>query len=49
MSETPLPFRLEADCQWDILALGEVMLRFDPGEGRIRNSRTFQVLSLIHI
>jgi len=43
MSETPLPFRPEADCQWDILALGEVMLRFDPGEGRIRNSRTFQV------
>ncbi|MGW5664607.1 PfkB family carbohydrate kinase [Streptomyces sp. NPDC003758] len=27
----------------DVLALGEVMLRFDPGEGRIRTSRTFQV------
>ncbi|MFJ9380902.1 sugar kinase [Streptomyces sp. NPDC101455] len=27
----------------DVVALGEVMLRFDPGEGRIRTSRTFQV------
>ncbi|CAM5338275.1 hypothetical protein SGRIM119S_06924 [Streptomyces griseorubiginosus] len=27
----------------DVIALGEVMLRFDPGEGRIRTSRTFQV------
>ncbi|MFE8977736.1 PfkB family carbohydrate kinase [Streptomyces cyaneofuscatus] len=25
------------------MALGEVMLRFDPGEGRIRTARTFQV------
>ncbi|MGQ4334352.1 sugar kinase [Streptomyces hayashii] len=27
----------------DVLALGEVMLRLDPGEGRIRTARTFQV------
>jgi 2-dehydro-3-deoxygluconokinase len=27
----------------DVIALGEVMLRFDPGEGRIRTARTFQV------
>ncbi|MEV0174151.1 sugar kinase [Streptomyces sp. NPDC050803] len=27
----------------DVLALGEVMLRFDPGEGRIRTARSFQV------
>ncbi|MER6563656.1 sugar kinase [Streptomyces sp. NPDC001027] len=27
----------------DVVALGEVMLRFDPGEGRIRTGRTFQV------
>ena len=26
-----------------VIALGEVMLRFDPGEGRIRTARTFQV------
>ncbi|WP_280434064.1 sugar kinase [Nocardia carnea] len=27
----------------DVVALGEVMLRFDPGEGRIHTARTFQV------
>lgn len=30
-------------CRWDCAALGEVMLRLDPGEGRIRTARTFQV------
>jgi 2-dehydro-3-deoxygluconokinase len=29
--------------RWDIAALGEVMLRLDPGEGRVRNTRSFQV------
>lgn len=28
---------------YDCIALGEVMLRFDPGEGRIRTSRSFRV------
>lgn len=28
---------------WDCLALGEVMLRLDPGEGRIRSARSFKV------
>ncbi|WP_328675039.1 sugar kinase [Streptomyces sp. NBC_00343] len=27
----------------EVIALGEVMLRFDPGEGRIRTTRSFQV------
>ena len=31
------------DCRWDCVALGEVMLRLDPGEGRIRTARSFQV------
>lgn len=31
------------DCRWDAIALGEVMLRLDPGEGRIRTARSFQV------
>lgn len=35
--------RSAADCRWDAVALGEVMLRLDPGEGRIRSARTFQV------
>ena len=30
-------------CRYDILSLGEVMLRFDPGEGRIRATRQFRV------
>jgi 2-dehydro-3-deoxygluconokinase len=29
--------------RWDLAALGEVMLRLDPGEGRIRNARSFNV------
>ncbi len=29
-------------CRYDILSLGEVMLRLDPGEGRIRTARQFR-------
>jgi len=29
-------------CQFDMLALGEVMLRLDPGEGRIKTTRSFK-------
>jgi 2-dehydro-3-deoxygluconokinase len=29
--------------RWDLIALGEIMLRLDPGDGRVRNTRTFQV------
>ncbi len=32
-----------SDCRWDCVALGEVMLRFDPGAGRIRTARRFDV------
>ncbi len=28
-------------CQFDCLSLGEVMLRLDPGEGRIHTARNF--------
>ena len=28
-------------CRWDLVALGEVMLRLDPGVGRIHTTRTF--------
>lgn len=31
------------DCQFDILSLGEVMLRLDPGDGRVRTARQFDV------
>jgi 2-dehydro-3-deoxygluconokinase len=30
-------------CRWDVVALGEVMLRLDPGFGRIRTAREFTV------
>lgn len=30
-------------CRWDLVSLGEVMLRLDPGDGRIATTRTFQV------
>ena len=32
-----------ASCTFDAVSLGEVMLRFDPGEGRIRTARSFRV------
>ena len=38
-----LPIRPPGECRYDALALGEVMLRFDPGEGRIRTARSFRV------
>jgi len=38
-----LAIRPAPDCRWDCVALGEVMLRLDPGEGRIRTARSFQV------
>ncbi len=34
---------LKTGCRWDLVALGEIMLRFDPGEGRIATTRTFNV------
>jgi 2-dehydro-3-deoxygluconokinase len=30
-----------SDAKWDCLSLGEVMLRLDPGEGRIHTTRSF--------
>jgi len=32
----------KADCRHDLVSLGEVMVRLDPGEGRIHTTRTFQ-------
>ena len=36
-----LKLRDEKDCRFDAVSLGEVMLRLDPGEGRIRTARNF--------
>ena len=30
-------------CKYDLMALGEIMLRLDPGEGRVRIAREFKV------
>ena len=30
-------------CKYDLMALGEIMLRFDPGEGRVRKAREFKL------
>jgi len=37
-----IQIRPAVDCRYDILSLGEVMLRLDPGEGRIRTARQFR-------
>src|SRR5438132_14009989 len=39
----PLQIKLKEDCRWDVVSLGEVMLRLDPGEGRVHATRSFQV------
>ena len=31
-----------ADCRFDLVSLGEVMLRLDPGDGRVSTARSFQ-------
>ena len=37
-----LNLRSEKECRYDAVSLGEVMLRLDPGEGRIRTARNFR-------
>jgi 2-dehydro-3-deoxygluconokinase len=39
---TELVVKSKDTCRWDLVALGEVMLRLDPGEGRVATSRGFQ-------
>ena len=43
MSDDILKIRPASETRWDCAALGEVMLRFDPGFGRVRCARSFQV------
>ena len=38
-----LKIRPKEECKWDIVSLGEVMLRLDPGDKRIHTTRTFDV------
>lgn len=43
MTVAPLSIKPSEGCRWDLAALGEVMLRLDPGEGRVRTARRFDV------
>ncbi len=38
-----LTIKQKDSCRWDLVSLGEVMLRFDPGEYRIWTTRRFEV------
>jgi 2-dehydro-3-deoxygluconokinase len=38
-----LEIKPSGSCKYDLLSLGEIMLRLDPGEGRIRTTREFKV------
>ncbi|WP_066582768.1 sugar kinase [Cellulomonas timonensis] len=37
-----LAVRPASECRYDAVSLGEVMLRLDPGEGRVRTARSFR-------
>ena len=37
-----LNLKPKSECKYDAVSLGEVMLRLDPGEGRIRTARAFR-------
>jgi 2-dehydro-3-deoxygluconokinase len=38
-----MKIKAKEQCRWDLVSLGEVMLRLDPGETRISTAREFQV------
>ena len=42
-TDNVLTIRPASETRWDCASFGEVMLRFDPGFGRVRNARQFNV------
>src|ERR1700694_1563741 len=40
---TTLEIRPKSECRWDLVSLGEVMLRLDRGDGRVATARRFDV------
>jgi 2-dehydro-3-deoxygluconokinase len=38
----PLTIKPKANCRFDLVSLGEIMLRLDPGDGRVSTTRQFQ-------
>jgi 2-dehydro-3-deoxygluconokinase len=39
----PLRIKSKSECRWDLVSLGEVMLRLDPGDLRVATARQFRV------
>ncbi|MCP3916860.1 MAG: sugar kinase [bacterium] len=37
-----IQLRPASECQYDLISLGEIMLRLDPGEGRVHTARQFR-------
>jgi len=42
-NKNSLSIRKPGECRWDLVSLGEVMLRLDPGDVRIATAREFRV------
>src|SRR3954466_7580834 len=42
-AEHTLKIKSKSECRWDVVSLGEVMLRLDPGDGRVATARRFDV------
>jgi 2-dehydro-3-deoxygluconokinase len=40
---TVLDIKPAKSCRYDLISLGEIMLRLDPGEGRVQTARTFRL------
>ena len=38
-----LTIKSKDNCRWDVVSLGEIMLRLDPGAGRVHTTRSFEV------
>lgn len=38
-----LQIKPKSNCKWDLVSLGEIMLRLDPGDSRIATTRAFRV------
>jgi 2-dehydro-3-deoxygluconokinase len=38
-----ITLKAKEECRWDAASLGEIMLRLDPGDGRIHTARDFKV------
>jgi 2-dehydro-3-deoxygluconokinase len=42
-----LEIKPKSECRWDCVTLGEVMIRLDPGNGRVSTSRGLSRATLL--